>query len=181
MLKNMAKFCEWVIFIVIIFMVFLIASPLLPTQKILHLQTYIVSSGSMEPTIKAGDLAFTVPVTTTNLQVRDIITFISPKDQKQTILHRINKIKNNNFETKGDNNDVEDIWKVTPNLVQGKYIFAIPLLGHAAAFFKTPLGFGMIIGAPAILFIYLCIKQINAGINEEVEKRVRAKNTPLQS
>lgn len=178
---SIVKFLEWILFAIIIFIVLLIASPLLPTAKILRLQTYIVSSGSMEPTINAGDLAFTVAVSTANLRVNDIITFISPKDPKQTILHRINKIKNRNFETKGDNNNVQDIWTVSPQLIRGKFIFSLPLLGHAAAFFKTPLGFGIIVGAPALIFIFLCIKQINAGINEEVEKRAAEKNTPLQS
>lgn len=181
MLKKIAEFFEWIFFTIIIIIVLIIASPLLPTAKILRLQTYIVSSGSMEPTIKAGDLAFTVAASAKNLRENDIITFISPKDPKQTILHRINKIKNNRFETKGDNNSVRDIWMVTPELIRGKYLFSLPFLGHAAAFFKTPLGFSIIVGVPALIFIFFCIKQINEGINEEVEKRVGEKNTPLQS
>jgi signal peptidase len=181
MLKEMAKLFEWVFFTIIVLTVLTIASPLLPTRQYLHVQSYIVSSGSMEPTVQTGALALTAPVDSHNLHVSDIIAFTSPKNQKQIILHRINKIKNNSFETKGDNNNVTDIWIVPSKLIQGKYIFSVPLLGHAAAFFKTPLGFGIIVGAPALILIILFIKKINVGINEEVEKRLAAKNTPLQS
>lgn len=132
----------------------------------------------MEPTIQTGSIVFVKPVEQKEIKKDDIITFLSPKDQKQTILHRVFNIKKDklgtlSFETKGDNNNAEDSWLVPAISLQGKYLFSIPLLGHIAAFMKKPLGFILMIGVPALFLVILQIKSIRDGINEEVEKRTK--------
>lgn len=132
----------------------------------------------MEPTIKTGEIAFVKPVPPKEIKKGDIITFLSPKDQKQTILHRVYKIKKDksgyiSFETKGDNNNAKDNWQVPSISLQGRYLFGIPAVGQIAAEMKKPLGFALMIGLPAIILIFLQIKSIIEGINEEVEKRTK--------
>jgi signal peptidase len=175
MLKKIVSLFEWLIFALLVFLAFVVMSPMLPTKK--FLLTYIVSSGSMEPTIQTGSIAFVKPVEKKEIKKGDIITFLSPKDQKLTILHRVFKIKNTknvlSFETKGDNNNAEDNWEVPAVNLQGRYLFSVPLLGHIAALMKKPLGFILMIGVPALFLIILQIKTIRDGINEEVEKRTK--------
>lgn len=175
MLKKIISLFEWLIFALLVFLAFVVMSPMLPTKK--YLLTYIVSSGSMEPTIQTGSIAFVKPVEQKEIKKGDVITFLSPKDQKLTILHRVYKIKNTknvlSFETKGDNNNAEDNWEVPAVNLQGRYLFSIPLLGHIAALMKKPLGFILMIGVPALFLIILQIKTIREGINEEVERRVK--------
>lgn len=174
-MKFIGKIFEWFIFLTLISLAFVVMSPILPSKK--YLLTYIVSSGSMEPTIQTGSVAFVKPILANEIKKGDIVTFTSPKDINQTILHRIFKVdksKNNLFfQTKGDDNNAPDNWKVSASGIRGKYFFSIPLLGHIAAFMKKPLGFILTIGVPAILLIFLQIKSIKEGIEEEVEKRTK--------
>jgi signal peptidase len=164
---------EWVIFIALVALLIAVLLPVLPTQK--QFQAYIVPTGSMEPTIHTGSLAFTSPVKTAEIKTGNIIAFVDPNNAKLTIIHRVAKItvlnKQVAFKTKGDNNNSQDIWTVPPPLVRGKFIFAIPYLGYISVNAKTPLGFGLMIVLPAILLMLLQIKRIKEGIEEEVVKR----------
>jgi hypothetical protein len=65
---------------------------------------------------------------------------------------------------------------------KGKVFLTIPYIGYAVSFLKTPFGFILILGVPAIFLIILQILKIKHGIREEVEKRVKEKlkeATPL--
>jgi hypothetical protein len=63
--------------------------------------------------------------------------------------------------------------------ILGQQIFTIPYIGHIAAFVKTPIGFGLIIVLPAILFIISQIVNIKKYINEEIDKQVKSKTLPI--
>ena len=91
--------------------------------KIFGYTYFEVISGSMEPTIKVGDEIF-VKITK-NVEENDIISF---KEDGQIVTHRLIKIDDGKYTTKGDNNDSEDkpIYK---NDIIGKVIFTIPYLG----------------------------------------------------
>jgi signal peptidase I len=175
MFKKILKLLEWVVFIFIIFIAFAVLSPILPTKKIVS--TYVVISGSMEPNIKTGSIAFSVPIDPKTIKKNDIVTFFLPNDPKQTILHRIIEIKNKqsvlSFQTKGDNNNAKDGFTIDGNSVSGKYIFSIPLIGYLAGFMKTPAGFIILICLPALILIFIQIKYMKEGMNEEINKRAK--------
>lgn len=138
-------------------------------------RSFVVVSGSMEPTIKTGSIAFTIPADTKTITKGDVIAFTSPSNPKDTILHRVNNIVSTSpllFETKGDNNNAPDDWSVMAVGIKGKFVFSVPYLGYVGAFIKTPLGFGLIIGIPALLFIIIQILNIKKAIAEEVERKV---------
>ena len=174
-LRVAAKVLEWIIFAVLILIFLAVLSPVLPTKK--YLSTFIVASGSMQPTIKTGSIAIVQPVKYQEVKKGDIIIFTSPENPKEKILHRVNQIVTDNgnpyFITKGDNNNVPDNWKVYGLQVQDKFITSIPYLGFPAAFVKKPLGFALLIGIPALFLVILEIRQIKLGIEEEVEKRTK--------
>jgi signal peptidase len=114
-----------------------------------------VTSGSMTPSIKQGDLLVVQGVNTSSLRVGDIIVYCSTdtalKDCK--IVHRIIQITLENgqpvgFITKGDNNLVADnvfgfepSYGIPPSHVLGKVVFVVPLLGFLVIFLKQPIGF----------------------------------------
>jgi|GEM_PF-1087923 len=166
---------EWAIFAVLLATFFVVLSPMLPTKK--YIYTYIVATGSMEPAIKTGSIALVRPVEVKTVKKGDIITFTSPNDPKQTILHRVYEVKEKNnsrfFRTKGDNNNAPDSWTVSSMAVKGSYISAIPYLGHPAALLKTQKGFVLLIIIPAIILAILQVKTIKEGIEEEVERRTK--------
>ena len=167
-LKKLFTFIEWVIFILLLIILLLVASPLLPTKE--YVSTHVVSTGSMEPTIKSGSVVLS-SLELDEINKGDIIVFTSPENQEITIVHRIMNIENDEYITKGDNNDNEDDWTVFKKDIKGEVFLTIPYLGYAIDWMKTPLGFIVILVIPALLFIFGMIKKIKDGINDEVEKR----------
>jgi signal peptidase len=110
-------------------------SVLLPTAIVLfavyilsaHLLFFaIITSGSMEPTFKKGDLVLMQDIL---IQPKpgDIIIFPDPQNsrvgsQPLTITHRIESISADGIKTKGDNNPYIDSWSVSRKMVLGKAI-----------------------------------------------------------
>jgi len=173
--RVIGKVLEWMIFGVLIFLYLVVLSPNLPTKN--YISTYIVQTGSMEPVVHTGSIALIQPKQADQVKKGDIIIFTSPKDPKQTILHRVFDIKQKDtsidFETKGDNNNAPDNWVVPSISVKGVCIGTIPFVGHPAAFLKTPIGFAFLFGIPALFLVILQIKKIREGIEEEVQKRMK--------
>lgn len=99
--------------------------------RIFGYKAYIITSTSMEPSINLGDVVITRKCKEDKLQTGDIITF---KTENEIITHRILKIEDNGllpktYITKGDNNNIEDIEKVTYSNIEGKSVIIIPYLG----------------------------------------------------
>lgn len=169
-LKNILKLLEWLLFITLIIILFLVASPLLPTKN--YISTHVVSTGSMEPEIKTGSIVFS---TLQNQEINkgDIIVFTSPDNQEITVIHRVMDIEGSEYTTKGDNNDSEDDWTVYKEDIKGEVIFKVPYIGYLIQYMKTPIGFAVVLGIPALILILSLIKKIKEGINEEVDKRTK--------
>ncbi|MDD5473388.1 MAG: signal peptidase I [Candidatus Methanoperedens sp.] len=86
----------------------------------------IVTSGSMEPTFKKGDLVFMQNVLV-KPKVGDIIIFPDPQGSMVgsgtvTVTHRVVELSGDILRTKGDNNPTLDTWKVDKEKVLGKAI-----------------------------------------------------------
>lgn len=154
----------------------LVASPYLPFKNVP--KSFVVVSGSMEPAIRSGSVVFVKPVTPSSIKKGDIIAFTSPSNPKDTIIHRVDSISSIDpllFKTKGDNNNAVDNWDVMGVSVKGLYFAAIPFLGYIGAFVRQPLGFGLIIVLPALLFIISQVINIKKNITKEIEKGVAKK------
>jgi len=132
---------------------------------------YVVRSGSMAPTIKAGDLIFSKKQDT--YSVGDIITYIPRIESKnvESITHRIIDIKDSNFITKGDANPSEDSESVTVKQVKGRYVFRAPFFGYIVSFAKTTPGVIFLIIIPGTIIIYGEVQNI---INE-IKKRKKTR------
>lgn len=172
-IKIVTKLVEYLVFIALLAVLFVVGSPLLPSKTIIA--TYVVSSGSMEPTIHTGSVILSRPIDVSTLAVNDIITFTSPDDPKKVIVHRIVEIKDEDgaktFITKGDNNNTKDNWVITSSLIKGKSVGQIPYIGFAINYLKTTKGFVIGIGIPALILILLELKKIKEGIDEEIKRR----------
>ena len=94
---------------------------------------YVVLSGSMLPVIKINDVVVTKKVPEEDLEIGDIITFISPDDRFGgiSITHRIiDRLYDEEqgiytFKTQGDNNNVADGVPVPNANILGKVILKI--------------------------------------------------------
>ena len=106
---------------------------------IFGIKSFIVISGSMEPNIKTGAVAYVnTNVKPDDIKVGDVIGFDTSSEQ---VIHRVTKInEDKSFTTKGDANEIEDLGKVEYENYKGKVIFSIPFLGKIIAFMKTNQG-----------------------------------------
>jgi signal peptidase len=143
-------------------------SPLFTTN--IPVSTYVIISGSMEPTIKTGSLSI-ISKAQKNFAPGDIIAFNSPKEPETTIVHRITGISGGKYITKGDNNANVDNWELASSEIQGKEVLSIPYLGAAGINARTPRGFAVLIGIPAFFLLLSFIKEIKDGFEQEIQKR----------
>lgn len=150
---NVINTVVWVVVAFIIILLFFINIPSLPIPE-LSFQSYITTSPSMEPTIKTGDVIFIRPQS--EYKLGDVITF---KDEKnRTITHRITSILtdthgNQNFVTKGDNNDTKDPDTVPLSAIKGTVQFKILQVGYLLIALQNPVGFVLLFGLPVILIV----------------------------
>lgn len=100
--------------------------------RLAGIEPFIVQSGSMEPVIHTGSVAF-VNTRDKEIQVGDIICFHLQGQSGQVVTHRVVREDNGSFVTKGDANDTEDLVEVSPADVEGKFVFSIPRIGYLIA------------------------------------------------
>lgn len=94
----------------------------------------IVTTGSMEPEIEAGEL---VIISEENQYYKgDIITYVD--DENFLVTHRIVNIDENNFVAKGDSNNINDDENLNSN-IKGKVIYHSKLLGSFVLYFLKPI------------------------------------------
>lgn len=145
------------------------------TDLIRGYKSFVVLTGSMEPNIPVGSIVYTQK--TAGYGKGDIISFTNEKSQ--TITHRVTDVSKKegviNYKTKGDANNVSDTESVPATNVVGKVIFQVPFVGKLIGFIKTPVGFGLIIILPTLLFILGELWNIKKEIEKDVEKKVLAR------
>jgi signal peptidase I len=99
-------------------------------------QAMPVLSGSMEPTMKTGGLAFVKPIDASTVRKGDVVTFQQPDAPKGTyITHRIVKVEMTDqgkiYTTRGDANRYPDPWNLKAVGTVGKLHFDLPYAGYA--------------------------------------------------
>ncbi len=148
----------------------------IPILAHLGFNFFAVISGSMEPKIHTGSLAYVGKYKLEDLKKGDIITYSkSNPDTKQlaVVTHRIysidkveNKQETNDngkkgekvtityaIKTKGDANSQPDPYTVEPGEVIGLYQWSIPKLGYVTLFAQTPRGFVAMVVIPAAILV----------------------------
>jgi len=121
-------------------------------------ESFVVLSGSMEPTISVGDLTVVVPVKPQDFQVGDIITYRTTQAPDVLVTHRLIATGTDEqgrltFETKGDANEVSDQVAVAPGAVLGRVVYSIPKVGYLVDFARRPEGKILLIGIPGLLLV----------------------------
>ena len=110
--------------------------------KFLGIKTYLVASGSMEPTIPIGSMIFSREVNPANLAEGDVIVFLKAEEDNVPITHRVlsNDKDAKTIITKGDHNPDLDPMPIQYNNVIGKVIWHTPVLGVLGAPLTKPIG-----------------------------------------
>lgn len=101
--------------------------------KLIGLNPYIVDSGSMEPLIPTGGIAY-INTKDTDVTVGDVVTYrVEGLDNEKLVTHRIVREEDGKFIMQGDANDVEDQNPVSKNQIVGTYAYSFPKLGFLFA------------------------------------------------
>ncbi len=93
----------------------------------------IVRTGSMEPAIKVNDMI--IVKKQNNYNLNDIVAY--NVQNKYLVTHRIIDIKNNEYITKGDINNVNDT-SINKSQVEGKVIFNSAFFGFCILYLLKP-------------------------------------------
>lgn len=118
--------------------------------KIFGKSFLIVTTGSMEPTIKSGELI--IISENDNYEINDIVTYID--NDNFLITHRIISInEENGVITKGDGNNIEDD-EIEISRIKGKVIYHSKILGFFVIYLLKPL-------IIAYIFAFVIINLIN--------------------
>jgi signal peptidase len=101
-----------------------------------------VYSGSMEPELSVGSLAFVQSVSTEQVAVGDVITFADPYQPGRLVTHRVVEIAERPegglaYRTKGDANLQRDPWTIALEDQGSRVAFDVPYAGYALWYAKT--------------------------------------------
>jgi len=113
---------------------FILAASVFLFPKAAGVFPYIVKSGSMEPVVHTGAVAF-VDRKDREPEIGDIITFRLGEGGKEDVLvtHRVVGTEEGGYVTKGDANEERDPFSVTREQVIGTYRYQIPKVGYFMA------------------------------------------------
>lgn len=93
----------------------------------------VVLTGSMEPTLRPGDVIAVRPVSPSEVRIGDIVTFQPVSDDPALITHRVVSKGYGphglQFVTKGDNNNAADE-PIVAAQVKGLFVYRVPWLGY---------------------------------------------------
>jgi signal peptidase I len=135
------------------------------------MQSFVVVSGSMEPTLPVGSVLYTYAPD--SFHVSDIITFKTANNIYVT--HRIVEVVQDangvSYRTKGDANNAIDSDLVKSSQVVGAGIALLPIIGKSMMFARTLPGFITLIILPTLIFIGFELWAIKKEIEREVEKK----------
>lgn len=155
-MKIISKIVNAVLLVILLIVFAAVAWNL--TMKIVFKQSYpsffgyshaIVLTGSMEPTIKAGDLI--IFKKQAEYSVGDIITFGL---RGTCVTHRIIDKTESGFITQGDANNTPDLSTVPSDEILGEVQYVIPNGGNAILKLRSPIGLFVIIMGILVLTLF---------------------------
>lgn len=162
-MKFIKKFYHILFSAMIIFLIFITIISIFP--RFFGIKPYIVLSGSMEPKIKTGSMAYiNSREDPYAMHTGDIITY---QLNDTTITHRIIDETVTTVTTKGDANENPDYSPVSRKNILGKFLFSIPYIGYLYSYISTPFFFPVLV---ALFAVELIISFINQFISKKEEQ-----------
>lgn len=118
-------------------------------------QPHTVLTGSMEPSIAAGDVVVNERIAPGEAKVGDVVTFRDPEDQGRLITHRVRSVRRQGQHvwvvTQGDANNTTERFRIAADGELGRVAYVVPWVGHAAVLARTPLGLSLFLLVPLLL------------------------------
>lgn len=141
---------------------------------------YVVLSDSMQKDFQVGDIAVTHRVDPATLAPGDIIAFesVDPNSYGEVFTHKIREVieyeGEQAFTTYGTTTGDNDEYPALASRVQGKFAFSIPKAGYVFDFFKSPMGYVVLVLIPFSVLIGLQIRNIVRLLREGNDRQAAA-------
>lgn len=116
---------------------------------------YTVVSGSMEPAFSTGDFIFVKTTPYKNIEIEDIVTFVS---DGEIVTHRAVEINSKGLITQGDANNIPDQTEVTKDTYIGELALIVPYFGYVVVATQQPLVLG---GLVVLLGVYYILTYVD--------------------
>ena len=156
MIKTLIRILSGVATVAVVAIV-MTAVGLVVVPRLANWTVLVVLSGSMEPSLPTGGLAFVEPVDPAAIQVGDVVTFPVPGNPGALVSHRVTSIEQVSGQpvllTKGDANVEPDSWRTPASSVKGKVSVSLPYLGHVSQMLRTQWGFVVLLVVPGMLIV----------------------------
>ncbi|GAC1324046.1 MAG: hypothetical protein NVSMB13_04850 [Mycobacteriales bacterium] len=139
-------------------------------------KSLVVVSGSMEPTLRVGDVVVVSPVSPGSLRPGDIATFRSPDGAARLVTHRVRALTIQgdvvSVVTKGDANNNVESWSMPAAGSVGRVVEHLPALGLLLVRMHTPL---LRVGLLAFAFVLVAAMVLQwaydgARLDREVDR-----------
>lgn len=162
-MKKILKVYQFLLYLITAILLLVVCISFLP--RICGIKPYIVLSGSMEPVIQTGSIAYIDgKIDSYSIHTGDIITY---KLSDQTVTHRVVDETLTSVITKGDANEEKDFSPVLRSAILGKYLFSIPYLGYLYSYVSTPYLFPVLVSLLAVELIISLIYQFISKKEEQ--------------
>lgn len=180
LIKEILKKFFYIFLIVMLYNTFLITKSALDdnmSKEVFGYKAYIITTESMKPTMRVGDVVIVEGCNEENIKTGDIVVL---KDEGEIITHRITQVIGaGEYATKGDNNNITDPKTIKFSQIEGKKVIMIPLLGRLLLLLKNITY--IIILIVVIILIYLRVKKIRKRKDlRRIKKEYEDKNSEIR-
>lgn len=139
-------------------------------------KAYNITTNSMEPTINIGDIIIVKKVNNEDkIKNGDIISF---RKNSEVVTHRIIDITETNGEkryiTKGDNNNIPDLEKLSFSQIEGVKVISIPYLGRIVEFLENQIIFLIVILIILIIYLYRLNKTEKSELRRQKRREIKS-------
>lgn len=111
-----------------------------------------VSSGSMAPTLRVGDLVIEDRIAPSEARAGDVVSYRDPAGSGRLVTHRVERVDLDGgmawFTTRGDANPSSEQWAVPEKGTIGRVRYRIPKAGYLVAWARTTAGYLLLIVVP---------------------------------
>ena len=169
-----------IIFVYNIVLLFFSSMSRFQNVSVFGYKAFIITTNSMEPSIKDGDAILIKKTKEGDLKEGDVITF---DRDNESITHRIVSVHEEDgkylYVTKGDNNNVEDKQKVKYDDIKGKKIIVFPKIGRIVEAAENQVVI-LIVTFVVLIFLLYRIQMEEIKYNRRVKKKNEAKEKSIK-
>lgn len=115
-----------------------------------------IETASMAPRYPAGSLAVVEPMDPADVEPGMTIVFADPQGRDRLVAHRALKLLPGTtpaWQTKGDANAAPDPFPVQARDIQGRVVWAVPVIGQVVTALRGPQAVLLLVGLPLALLL----------------------------